>query len=515
MSTRAGIYVRVSTDDQRDNGHSIDSQLRMLKEHCEKQNYDIIDVYNDAGYSGKDLFRPKMQRLLKDIKSHKIDTLLAIKVDRITRNNYDGFWLLNYCADNDVKLELTLEPYDVSTANGEMIFGMNLVFGQRERKEIGARTKRALEEMALKKIHPAKAPFGYIRNKETGYLEIEPIQAQAVREVFDLCAKRNSTREIARIMKESGRNFKWDRVHDMLINSIYIGKFAFGQYSRKPEDILYVEGYCEPIIDMKTWNITRATLEKNKHPNYGEHIHLFTALVKCPDCNNILSSTLSYKNSGTPKQKDYYFLTCKNQACKFKGLHYNCEKIEQKLLLVLDELTIYMFNNRIEMLTSSSKKSKEIKDIEKAIDKLKIQEKRLVDLYVNSSLDVQTINNKNESIKKEIANLQNKKDTIFPDDNDKECNIELLKKLDRSKEDNPNIFYKNYFMYIWNVLNKKAKKELINRFISSLAIARTGNYDVEITNIKFTEELISKNTNEFLEYLKSISQHNLQFKKIV
>ena len=45
MSTRAGIYVRVSTDDQRDNGHSIDSQLRMLKEHCEKESYDIIDVY--------------------------------------------------------------------------------------------------------------------------------------------------------------------------------------------------------------------------------------------------------------------------------------------------------------------------------------------------------------------------------------------------------------------------------------------------------------------------------------
>ena len=66
---------------------------------------------------------------------------------------------------HDVKIELILEPYDVSTANGEMIFGMNLVFGQRERKEIGARTKRAMEEMALERIHPDKAPYGYIRNK--------------------------------------------------------------------------------------------------------------------------------------------------------------------------------------------------------------------------------------------------------------------------------------------------------------------------------------------------------------
>lgn len=88
---RCGIYVRVSTDNQRDNGYSIDSQLRMIKEYCEKNEYDIGDVYNDAGHSGKDLMRPEMQRLLKDIKSKKIDKLVAIKVDRLTRNNYDGF----------------------------------------------------------------------------------------------------------------------------------------------------------------------------------------------------------------------------------------------------------------------------------------------------------------------------------------------------------------------------------------------------------------------------------------
>ena len=85
--------------------------------------------------------RPAMQRLLNDIKEHKLDKLVAIKTDRLTRNNYDGSWLLNYCEEHNVKIELILEPYDITTANGEMMFGMNLVFGQRERKEIGARTK--------------------------------------------------------------------------------------------------------------------------------------------------------------------------------------------------------------------------------------------------------------------------------------------------------------------------------------------------------------------------------------
>ena len=216
---RCGIYVRVSTDDQRDNGYSIDSQLRMIKEYCEKNEYDIVDVYNDAGHSGKDLMRPEMQRLLKDIKSKKIDKLVAIKVDRLTRNNYDDFWLLNYCEEHDVKIELMLEPYDVSTANGEMIFGMNLVFGQRERKEIGARTKRAMEEMVLECIHPSKAPYGYIRNKETGHLEVEPIEAEVVKEIFELCKQGNSTRGIATIMKVT-----YTRKVDYLLPDLYLEK---------------------------------------------------------------------------------------------------------------------------------------------------------------------------------------------------------------------------------------------------------------------------------------------------
>ena len=333
---RCGIYVRVSTDEQRDNGYSIDSQLRMIKEYCEKNEYSIVGVYNDAGYSGKDLMRPEMQRLIKDIKMNKLDKLIAIKVDRLTRNNYDGFWLLNYCEEYNVKIELILEPYDVSTANGEMIFGMNLVFGQRERKEIGARTKRALEEMALEKVHPSKAPYGYIRNKETGHLEVEPIEAQVVKEIFELCKKNYSSRGIARAMKDKNsylKTGKWtsDRVYKILTNSIYVGVLEYGKYARKPQDILRVRNYCEPVIEQETWKVTRIVLERNKHSNYGEHIHLFTGIVKCPDCGKILSSTNSFKNSATENKKVYYHVTCKNPNCKSKGKHYNSDKIEEKL----------------------------------------------------------------------------------------------------------------------------------------------------------------------------------------
>ncbi len=511
---RCGIYVRVSTDDQRDNGYSIDSQLRMIKEYCEKNNYDIVDVYNDAGHSGKDLMRPEMQRLLKDIKSHKIEKIIAIKVDRLTRNNYDGFWLLNYCEEHDVKIELILEPYDVSTANGEMIFGMNLVFGQRERKEIGARTKRAMEEMVLEKVHPAKAPYGYTRNSETGHLEVEPIETQVVKRIFELYKNGASIRGISNTLNEEkaySRQGRWnsDKVYKILTNLIYIGTFAYGKTKRKAQDILYVDNYCEPIIDKNTWDIARKRLEKNKHPNYGEHIHLFTGIVKCPTCGKIMSSTNSFKNSGKPNQKVYYHVTCNNPNCKSKGFHYNSDKIEEKLTRVLNELTRYMYDMDNKIIVCNSTKTKDIKDIEKAIEKLKLQEKKLVDLYLSSTLNVETINNKNDIIKKEIENLNKKKQQIDPNNDYKEYTIELLKKLDCNLEDNEVVFKNRLgFSFVSESLNRKSKKELIKRLIDTIEIKRDKNYNIEITNIKFTEEFISKSSKDYIEYLYEILQNN-------
>ena len=198
---KVAIYVRVSTDEQRDNGYSIDSQLRMLKEYADKNNYNIVGIYNDAGYSGKNLMRPEMQRLLKDIEDGKIDILLAIKTDRLTRDGYDGYWLLHQCDKYNVRIELTLEPFDISTANGEMMFGLNLAFGQRERKEISARTKRGLEQMVIEHKHPNKPPYGYTRDSITKHLEIEPVEALVVKDIFNMSVNGIPYRQIAEKMR--------------------------------------------------------------------------------------------------------------------------------------------------------------------------------------------------------------------------------------------------------------------------------------------------------------------------
>lgn len=511
MNKRTAIYVRVSTDDQRDNGYSIDSQIRMLKEYCEKHEYNIIDIYNDAGYSGKSLIRPEMQRLIKDIEKKKIDILLAIKTDRLTREGYDGYWLLNFCEKHDVKIELTLEPFDISTANGEMMYGMNLIFGQRERKEISARTKRALEQMALEHIHPARPPYGYDRNPDTGKLEINPIEAQVVKEIFELCSQGLSYRKIAQIMRDNNRYLrsgKWSdsRIFKILDNEIYIGIFHYGKYIRKKENILVVKDYCEPIISNDLFKSTRKSLQKNKHENYGKHIHLFTNLVKCPVCGHILSSTLSYKKSKGETYKEYYFLTCKNKSCSGKGLHYNTDRLEKSLLKILNELTIYMLNNPENIIAPKNDKSKEFEQIEKSLKKLKDQEKKLVDLYLSSNINVESINNKNESIKKEIELLEEKKKQL----DEQDCidiKVELLTEIN-DKNLNKYLLNNELPLYNkWEQLNKTTRKYIIQKFIKSIEIERDDECYIDIIDIKFNKNYFNNNADDFLnELMLSLKQ---------
>lgn len=161
-----------------------------------------------------------------------------------------------------------------------------------------------------------------------------------------------------------------------------------------------------------------------------------------------------------------------------------------------------------EIIVSNSTKTKDIQEIDKAIQKLKLQENKLVDLYLNSSLNVETINNKNDSIKKEIENLNKKKQKIDPDNVLKEYVIELSNKLEGTTNSENIINNKDLYGFVFEHLNRKSKKDLIKKIIESIEILRDEKYNIEIKNIRFTEEFISKNSKEYIKYLNDILQNN-------
>ena len=164
-----------------------------------------------------------------------------------------------------------------------------------------------------------------------------------------------------------------------------------------------------------------------------------------------------------------------------------------------------------EIITCNSTKSNDVKEIEKAIEKLKLQEKRLVDLYLSSNLDVETINYKNDIIKKEIDKLNKKKISLDPDNSSQEYTVELIKKLDCIEENETLIFtsIKNIgFTFLYDLLSREVKRDMIHRLVSQIEITRDKNYNIEIKDIKFTDEFITKSSKEYLKYLSKIMIDN-------
>ena len=119
---KCGLYMRVSTEDQAREGFSLPERRERLETFCKFKGYDIVDYYEDAGISAKTgNYRPEFERLKNDIKSKKINTIVALKLDRITRSICDWKKLITFLDENNAYLDCANDEINTTTANGKMI----------------------------------------------------------------------------------------------------------------------------------------------------------------------------------------------------------------------------------------------------------------------------------------------------------------------------------------------------------------------------------------------------------
>jgi len=160
----AGIYIRVSTEEQVKEGYSLGEQKERLEAMCKYKGYKIYKVYEDAGISAKNIkSRPKFNELLEDIKFKKINTIVALKLDRITRSVYDWEYIIKFLEDNDAYIDVANDEINTTTANGRMVSRLMMTVSQNEIERTSERTKIGMEG-AIKDGHcPCKTPLGYKR----------------------------------------------------------------------------------------------------------------------------------------------------------------------------------------------------------------------------------------------------------------------------------------------------------------------------------------------------------------
>jgi len=312
---RAAIYLRVSTLDQVD-GYSLDNQRERLMAYCTAQGWTDVTVYMDDE-SGTNMNRPGLKRLVRHAQEKKIDAIVVLKLDRLSRKQKDVLYLLEEVFEpNDVVFKSATEPFDTSTPLGKAMIGVLAVFAQLERDMIVERTVAGkLQRIRSGKHHGGHAPFGYQWQESGDDLEIVADEADTVKKIFECFIDGDSYNNISKWVQSKHPSYTFDAgiIKRILKRPTYVGQMLYA-------GTVY-DSVTPPIVEQKTWEDAQVELKRRDAglPPRGEY--LLTGLCSCGLCgSSVVHETKQHKNkkSGKIYFKDY--ICCKAQ--KFKP--YSC-----------------------------------------------------------------------------------------------------------------------------------------------------------------------------------------------
>lgn len=202
-SKRVVGYVRVSTEDQADQGVSLADQRRRIQQYAELYELELIEVIEDAGASAKSLNRPGIARALELLSAGQAEGLLVAKLDRLTRSVRDlGELLEGPLAGRD--LLSVAEQLDTSSAAGRMVTRMLAVVSEWEREAIGERTSAALQHMKQQGRRVGAVPYGYQLAEDGQHLVEHSAEQEVLEQARELRAAGLSLRAVADELAERG-----------------------------------------------------------------------------------------------------------------------------------------------------------------------------------------------------------------------------------------------------------------------------------------------------------------------
>ena len=246
----------MSTQEQAVNGHSIDEQIDRMKKYCEAMGWKVYYVYTDAGYSGGDMDRPGLQKMIRDVKAGKLDKVLVYKLDRLSRSQKDTLTLIEdiFLANNTEFVSMS-ENFDTSTPFGRAMVGILAVFAQLEREQIKERMAMGKFARAKKGLFNGSStiPVGYDYEAGDGTLSTNEFEKMQVVEAFQLAEQGKSPYAIAKIFNEKGyvkKHGKWDdrNVRRVLTSKTYVGYNIFqGEWYKGEHEAFVTDELFEKV----------------------------------------------------------------------------------------------------------------------------------------------------------------------------------------------------------------------------------------------------------------------------
>lgn len=270
----AAIYIRVSTDAQVEEGYSIDAQKEQLAAYCVSKGLKNYEFYIDGGWSGSNIDRPEMQRLIKDAKEEKISHCIVYKLDRLSRSQKDTLYIIEDVLNpHGVDFVSLTENLDTSTPMGRLMIGILSAFAQLERENIRLRTRMGMKERVKDGywMGGGRVPFGYDYDSNQGIL-VPNKDAEKVRKAYELYIQGYAAQNIANML-----GLKYERLAIQILKR----KSNYGIIEYNGEEY---QGRHEPIISKETYDIAMNEMLKRSMSNVTTSNYLLTGLVYCGKC---------------------------------------------------------------------------------------------------------------------------------------------------------------------------------------------------------------------------------------
>ena len=216
-NTKAIAYIRVSTDKQADQGHSLLAQQEKVNAYASLYDLDIIDYVIETG-SAKNLNREGLQGALAAIKSGKADALIVVKLDRLTRSVTDIVYLVETYFQKAGLLSVS-EQIDTRSASGRLVLNVLASVSQWEREVIGERTRAVKQSMKANGLYNGGiVPYG--KNLENGLLVNNPQEQAIISRAKALRSEGHTLRAIATMFSQEGLRTRKDTnfTHSLVAN---------------------------------------------------------------------------------------------------------------------------------------------------------------------------------------------------------------------------------------------------------------------------------------------------------
>ncbi|WP_217983410.1 cassette chromosome recombinase CcrC [Staphylococcus nepalensis] len=522
MSKKIALYSRVSTSEQSERGYSIHEQEQVLIKEVVK-NYPGYDyeTYIDSGISGKDIEgRPAMKRLLQDVKDNKIEMVLSWKLNRISRSMRDVFNIIHEFKEHGVGYKSISENIDTSNASGEVLVTMFGLIGSIERSTLISNVKMSMNAKARSgeaitgRLLGFKLKLNPLTQKND--LVIDENEANIVREIFDLYLNHNKgLKAITTVLNQKGyrtinqKPFSVYGVKYILNNPVYKGYVRFNNHQNwavqrrsgksDKNDVILVKGKHEAIISEEVFDQVHEKLaSKSFKPGrpIGGDFYL-RGLIKCPECgNNMVCRRTYYKTKKSEERtiKRYYICSLFNRsgssACHSNAI--NAEVVERVInvhlnrILSQPDVIKQIASNVIEELKQNHSKQTEIKydidSLEKQKAKVKTQQERLLELFLDDEMDSEMLKAKQSQMNEQLEVLDQQ--------------IKEAQQINQSQDDVPNfdklkgrlILMITRFSVYLRKATPEAKNQLMKMLIDSIEI--TTDKQVKLVRYKIDESLI-------------------------